>query len=371
MAAPETHPTILIVDDEPLFRSSVVDALATVFPAYSVHEAGNGREALELMSQSPVDVLVTDINMPVMDGLRLMLALRERSFRGPIIVVTAFGSPQLRSETTLLGVFDYLEKPIVLAELITAIRNAVESDRGNNRGLTLAGFVHLLAAERKSGRLRILQGNRQGDLLFLDGTLVDACFGSATGNEAALALLRLDKGSTLEFEDEIRAHRTTVTLSLNQLLIEAPPGPRGERTDLTNGRGGPAPVTTPKKEPRMANVKASLEAIMELDGAIGVALVDYESGMCLGQAGGGSALNLDVASAGNSEVVRSKLRVMTDLGLSDSIEDILISLGKQYHLIRPLESEKNLFLYCAFDRKKANLAMARHRLSTIEAGLEL
>jgi hypothetical protein len=117
-----------------------------------------------------------------------------------------------------------------------------------------------------------------------------------------------------------------------------------------------------------ALVKAALDQAMQIDGAIGVALVDSGSGMALGTAGGGG-LNLDVAAAGGTEVVRSKLRVMGQLGLKDKIEDILITLGGQFHLIRTVGGQANLFLYLALNRAHANLAMARHQLSTVEAKL--
>ena len=121
----------------------------------------------------------------------------------------------------------------------------------------------------------------------------------------------------------------------------------------------------------MQNVKDCLERAMEIDGAIGVALVDFESGMSLGEMGGGDSINLELAAAGNSEVVRSKMKVMNNLGLDDEIEDILISLKKQYHLIRPVAKAPSLFIYLALDRGKSNLGMARHQLSSVESGLEL
>jgi hypothetical protein len=118
-----------------------------------------------------------------------------------------------------------------------------------------------------------------------------------------------------------------------------------------------------------ALVKAALDQAMQIDGAIGVALVDTNSGMALGTAGGGSALNMDVAAAGGTEVVKSKLKVMTQLGIRDRIEDILITLGSQVHLIRTVGGQANLFLYLALNRAHSNLAMARHQLSTVEAKL--
>ncbi|MFI1966521.1 hypothetical protein ACH429_20820 [Streptomyces pathocidini] len=122
---------------------------------------------------------------------------------------------------------------------------------------------------------------------------------------------------------------------------------------------------------QMENVLS--EAMTTIDGALGVALVDYNSGMALATLGDHKGLDLNVAAAGNTDVFRAKLRTMEMLDLKGEIEDILITLSSQYHLIRPLtrNSGKGLFLYMALDRKRANLAMARHRLSRIEADLEV
>lgn len=118
------------------------------------------------------------------------------------------------------------------------------------------------------------------------------------------------------------------------------------------------------------NVKASLAALTKIDGFIGAALVDSDSGMLLGQEGGGG-LNLEVAAAGNTEVVRAKRKTMNNLTLRDTIDDVLITLNKQYHLIRPLKGRPALFFYVAVDRQKANLAMARMTLSDVEKELQV
>ena len=121
-------------------------------------------------------------------------------------------------------------------------------------------------------------------------------------------------------------------------------------------------------------METALKEAMAIDGAVGVCLVDWESGMSLGALGGGKYLDLDVAAAGNTEVIRAKMRTMESLRLDDTIEDILITLNKQYHLIRLLKNSRNeqgLFLYLVLDRQKANLALARHNLKRIEGDMSL
>ena len=121
----------------------------------------------------------------------------------------------------------------------------------------------------------------------------------------------------------------------------------------------------------MANVTNSLKKLMSsVEGALGAALVDFDGGLTLGTVGGGDDLDLEIAGAGNLEVVRAKVRVMEQLGLDDQIEDILITLGKQYHIIRPLESHPTMFLYLALSRDSGNLGLARHQLRNIESSLE-
>lgn len=107
----------------------------------------------------------------------------------------------------------------------------------------------------------------------------------------------------------------------------------------------------------MANVNEVLRDMLKTDGALCAALVDSNSGMMLGNAGTG--LDLEAAAAGNTEVVRAKLKTMKMLGLNEPIEDILITLGSQYHIIRPVLAKPGLFIYLVLDKARANLAMAR------------
>lgn len=119
----------------------------------------------------------------------------------------------------------------------------------------------------------------------------------------------------------------------------------------------------------MAGLNESLTALMGIDGAQAVALVDYESGMLLGEAGSG--MDMEVAAAGNTEVIRAKMKTAAALNLHDTIEDILISLGKAYHIMRPVSKKQGLFFYLVLDRSKSNLALARRKVQDVEAELSI
>ena len=119
----------------------------------------------------------------------------------------------------------------------------------------------------------------------------------------------------------------------------------------------------------MANINQSLESLLSIDGAMAAAIVDANSGMVLGKAGSG--VDLEVAGAGNTEVVRAKMKTMKALGLKDNIEDILITLGKQYHIIRPAIDKPGVFVYLVLDKSKANLALARLKTAEIETQMQL
>ncbi|MER5648516.1 hypothetical protein [Streptosporangium sp. NPDC002524] len=120
------------------------------------------------------------------------------------------------------------------------------------------------------------------------------------------------------------------------------------------------------------NIETALKETLTIDGAVGAALVDYESGMCLGTIGGSRDLDLEVAAAGNTEVVRAKVRTLSALNINDAVEDILITLARQYHIIRLLsDSGGHTFLYLVLDRDRSNLALARHHLRRIESELTI
>lgn len=130
-----------------------------------------------------------------------------------------------------------------------------------------------------------------------------------------------------------------------------------------------AHLSNSAKKPAMPNIHDSLQSLMKLDGALAAAVVDANSGILLGKAGGG--INLEVAAAGNTEVVRAKMKTMRALGLTGSIEDMLITLQQQYHIITLIKAKEGLFLYTVLEKSKANLAMARYKANEVQTTITM
>ena len=129
----------------------------------------------------------------------------------------------------------------------------------------------------------------------------------------------------------------------------------------------------PERSAHIMSIESKLGECMDIDGAIAVALVDGSSGMAIATGGTPRNLDLNIAAAGTCNVLKSEQSTMKELGYEDEIEDILITLSSQYHLIRPLTdaSGKGLFVYLVLDKAKGNLAMARFKLGRIEKDLTI
>lgn len=116
------------------------------------------------------------------------------------------------------------------------------------------------------------------------------------------------------------------------------------------------------------NFDKTIADLLTIDGAIAAAVVDYSSGMLLA-GDGDSSIDLEIAAAGNTEVMRAKMRTIKLLGTYDVIDDVLITLGEQYHLLRPMQKHDELFLYYVLNKGRSNLALARRALRDAEQSI--
>lgn len=149
-------------------------------------------------------------------------------------------------------------------------------------------------------------------------------------------------------------------------------GAKDEDASAGQAVGGFAPAELSHREVfDRAKAEGILDRLADLAGFVGACLVDGRCGFLLGSEGGSDALDFRAAAAGDIEVVRAQAGAMASLGSNDEVEDIVIALDRQCHLIRPLGAREGLFLHLTLDKHLANLALARLRLATVEHDLSV
>jgi hypothetical protein len=117
------------------------------------------------------------------------------------------------------------------------------------------------------------------------------------------------------------------------------------------------------------SLETVLETLLSFDGALCVALVDSETGMILGKAGSG--VEIDLAAAGASVILRARLASVKALGGDEHIEDVLISLTSQVQIIHPLPRNPSIFTYLIGDKARSSLAMARFKAAEADLQIQL
>ncbi len=186
--------TILLAEDDALLCQMMAESLRLADKGYTVHAVPSGLRAQTLLEQQPVDLLITDLSMPGVDGLMLLSFLQERRMRIPVIVVSGRITPDVEPLVRSLGAETILEKPFDLSVLLATVKRVllaseyVPEDR--IRGFTLPSFLQLMALDGKTSVVRVLASqSREGHLRFLGGQLVGAAAGTASGDDAALEIL--------------------------------------------------------------------------------------------------------------------------------------------------------------------------------------
>lgn len=356
--------TLLLIEDDEFVRSALTRALNRT-GVFSVTPAEHGARALEVLEQQSMDAILTDLQMPVMDGLTFLGHLLERGPHVPIAVMTGQQiTRELAERLQGYGIAAIFTKPVDISALADELQRSMSpTSVGRIAGITLFGFLQLLEVERKTGLIVVRASDEEGRLYFDDGRLVHGETRRQRGLAAVYEIVSWPDPK-LELFYKRATRERTITETLQHVLMEAARLEDERAVRVAGELPTPSGEGEPTEDTR-ADVQDALEEAMQIEGAVGVALVDGASGMTLGTAGGGSLLNVELAGAGAADFLRAKRRVLDALGLKDTIEDVMITLGKQYHLIRFLGPDSNVFLYLVVDREAANLAMARHQLAAL------
>jgi len=213
--------TILMVDDEKPFLLSAKEGIEFCSDQLQVLTAENGQTAKNLLESRQVDLVITDLKMPVMDGFELMAHLSQFHREVPVLVMTAYGTPEIHQQAKNLGAKHYMEKPIGINDLLDKIIDAL-SNRSKSRihGFCLANFLQLVEIEEKTLVLKVSSENHLGHLYISAGVLVDAETDKQNGKEAAIEIINWDD-TEIEIIDGVCRKQGSINASLMQILLEA------------------------------------------------------------------------------------------------------------------------------------------------------
>ncbi|BDU68418.1 hypothetical protein GETHOR_05190 [Geothrix oryzae] len=211
--------TLLVVEDDRATLSLYRAGLKGL-QGFRILMAQNGAQALDVLRQEAVNVLVTDLNMPVMDGFNLIAKVSRFYPQVPVIVMTGLDATQHLNTPLQLGAVRILTKPPRLTILMDAIRAAAQFEpAGMIRGISLNSILQLLNWEQKSCTLTVKSGAGMGLLYLKRGELIHAAFQDQESLPAAYEILCWDRPD-IEFVETCRVERT-IDLPLTELLMNA------------------------------------------------------------------------------------------------------------------------------------------------------
>jgi CheY-like chemotaxis protein/predicted regulator of Ras-like GTPase activity (Roadblock/LC7/MglB family) len=278
---------VLIIDDEKSLLFSMKAGFESFRNELTVHTAENGAQALKILESTPIDLVVTDLKMPEMDGFEVLSHLNE-SYPGiHAMVMTAFNTPDIENRLNADRSVTIFEKPVNFDEFSKAILEAVNNDANDGSlGISLSSFMQLIQTEQKTCLLEVSTRETTGHMYFENGELVNAACAGLKGEEAVYRMLELDHPKIGFKRPPQKKIKRTITTNLMLLLMEGMrriDESKEKAAGLTEGlREDDTPDDTPpetapehqgtpldikqKGEKNMANIKETLEKFKAVDG---------------------------------------------------------------------------------------------------------
>jgi DNA-binding NtrC family response regulator len=218
--APRSIRKILIVDDDPNIRS-IISSTLKGYDEYGVLTAENGKVATKILDIIKIDLVITDLEMPEMNGFELLSYINNNYPKMPVIVL-AWSITNV-VETKIKGLLSssrYLEKPLDLKVITEMIYDEFNRGGGQIQGISTSAFLQLVEMEEKTCTLTVKSKNRVGHMYFLKGGLIDADTDGLQGEKAAYNIICWEK-SLIEIEDICRKEKKEINKPLMMILMEA------------------------------------------------------------------------------------------------------------------------------------------------------
>ena len=215
---------VLIVDDEETLTWSLAKSLSHDRETYEVTTVNDGETALATFEDQTFDVVVLDIRLPGISGLDVLVKIKEKKPATKVIIMTAYGSIDVKEKARARGSLFYIEKPFEIERMRGLILKALKEDAargfaGSITGLQLPDLIQMNCLSQMTTALFVNKDERKGCIYFEDGQITHAEVGAIDGEEALFTILSWSTGS-FKFMGGMKAPRNTITTNWEYLLIE-------------------------------------------------------------------------------------------------------------------------------------------------------
>jgi CheY-like chemotaxis protein len=261
---------VLVVDDEEDLTWSISKHLAKDKDKYELTTVNSARAAIDMLTQLPVDLVITDIRMPEVSGLDLLLQIRQQYPSTKVIIMTAYGSSQIQDEANNRGCFKYIEKPFEIQDLRKLILDGVEEKKGFEgkiSELQLSDLIQMNCLGRLTTALHVQKEELHGTIFFKDGHIIHTQVDDVVGEEAFYEIMTWQGGS-FSIERDAGTPKTTIHKGWQSLLLE---GMR--RADEIDNPSHEADKENRKKQTKLTDI---LIEFMRVKGIILASVFDGE-----------------------------------------------------------------------------------------------
>jgi CheY-like chemotaxis protein len=185
---------VLIIDDEKSLLFSMKEGFEPYKDNLNILTANDGVEAIVALETNSVDLVVTDLKMPGLDGFQVIAHMSKNNPDVPIIVMTAFNTPEIEAKLKENGALTIFEKPVDFDEFVKSVLEKVNNtNNGKLSGISLASFMQLIQTEQKSCLVEVIAGKKQGHIFFNKGELLNSIYDGLKGEEAIYKLLEFNE----------------------------------------------------------------------------------------------------------------------------------------------------------------------------------
>jgi CheY-like chemotaxis protein len=218
-----TQKRVLIVDDEEDLTWTLNKKLSKDSDKFQLMTINSGKEAMNLLNQLPVDLLISDVRMPEVSGLDLLVETKKKFPRTKVIIMTAYGSSDVQREANERGCFRYLEKPFEINDLREMILEALtekEGFKGSVADFQLSDIIQLNCLGRLTSSLQIKHDDQTGYIYFADGNIVHALTDNLEGENAFYHIMSW-QGGEFSVRRNAKSPKETIAKGWQSLLLEA------------------------------------------------------------------------------------------------------------------------------------------------------